>query len=197
MFKRLTLFLFGTIFSFAFTMQVYNFAKVDPVMAMVSIQLPLPKFQETPKPVATYTKEEYNCLHENIYHEARNQSPMGQVMVGIVTIMRTKMVEFPNSICGVVYQQAQFSWTLAKKKPKPDLLNPIESQAWWFTGLVAKHLLVNRNSLDKNYANLAYYHSVGVKPYWSKAKEIKKEFIVGDHIFYSKVKDEAFSLVLR
>ena len=44
------------------------------------------------------------CLAQNIYFESGNQPLAGRVAVAQVTINRVEDKQFPNSICGVVYQ---------------------------------------------------------------------------------------------
>jgi len=62
----------------------------------------------------TYTEinKEIKCLADNIYFEARNESVKGQVAVASVTKNRVKSKHYPNTICKVVWEHRQFSWTL-------------------------------------------------------------------------------------
>jgi spore germination cell wall hydrolase CwlJ-like protein len=194
MFNRL-MFILGAVFSFAFTMSIYNFVQKMPELQMVNVTIPLPTLSD-PAPVKyAYTVKDLECLHENIFHEARNQSPLGQSMVGIVTIIRSRTEGYPSTICGVVYEHAQFSWTL--KRHPVNMKNKIEAQAWWFTGLIAQNLLLNSTGIDKTYKNLVYYHKTTIHPKWSDSLTMRKEFTVDDHVFYSKVSDESRSFVLR
>ena len=64
---------------------------------------------------------ELACLEKNIYNEARGEIDEGQLAVAFVTIARAMSKKFPNSICGVVYQNKQFSWTFDRKilEPRP------------------------------------------------------------------------------
>lgn len=56
------------------------------------------------------------CLSLNIYHEARSESERGQLAVATVTMNRYKDKEYPNHICGVVYEPGAFSWTFKNKR---------------------------------------------------------------------------------
>ena len=47
---------------------------------------------------------EENCLARAIYFEARSESELGQLAVAKVILNRVKDPEYPNTICGVVYQ---------------------------------------------------------------------------------------------
>ena len=51
------------------------------------------------------------CLALNMFFEARDQDFEGMMMVADVTIERVEDKRFPDSICGVVWQRKQFSWT--------------------------------------------------------------------------------------
>ena len=57
-----------------------------------------------------------HCLTEAVYHEARGEPIKGQAAVAHVVMKRTKFPkEFASTICGVVYQHGQFSWTPHEK----------------------------------------------------------------------------------
>lgn len=57
------------------------------------------------------------CLAANIYHEARGERLEGMFAVGLVTINRKNDHRWKDSICGVVYQKHQFSWTGMRNLP--------------------------------------------------------------------------------
>ncbi len=62
-------------------------------------------------------KHEVDCLAKAIFFEARGESYAGKVMVANVVLNRTKFGKpFSNTICGVIYQPRQFSWTSNKWK---------------------------------------------------------------------------------
>ena len=44
------------------------------------------------------------CMAFNIYHEANNQSMLGQIAVGQVVMNRVESTSFPNTVCEVVKQ---------------------------------------------------------------------------------------------
>ncbi|GJL82104.1 MAG: hydrolase [marine bacterium B5-7] len=119
---------------------------------------------------------EIGCLALNIYHEARGESLQGQKAVAAVTLNRVRDDHFPNSICAVVWQPYQFSWTHTQKT-----YFPTELDAW------KQALSIAESSLDQKvvaeYENLLYYHSKRVRPEWSKHKRFVAR--VGSHLFYS------------
>jgi spore germination cell wall hydrolase CwlJ-like protein len=63
---------------------------------------------------ALLTEEDRKCLAENVYHEARGEPEEGRFAVMFTTLSRmfSPTKEFPKSVCGVVYQPWQFSWTM-------------------------------------------------------------------------------------
>jgi spore germination cell wall hydrolase CwlJ-like protein len=120
--------------------------------------------------------DELQALALNIYHEARGESEKGMRMVGEVTINRVSSSKYPDTICDVVYQGCQFSWTCSKKNKKPR-----EKEAWEKSLEIAKELL---NENVASYPHLAT-HFVNLrvaKPSWTrKFDKVKK---IGDHTFY-------------
>ena len=61
-------------------------------------------------------KEQHKCLAMNIYHEARSESMQGQIAVAQVTLNRVEHDKWPSTICEVVYEPKQFSWTFFIKR---------------------------------------------------------------------------------
>ena len=59
----------------------------------------------------TVDPKQHNCLALNIYHEARGERVEGQIAVAHVTMNRVNHEKWPSTICEVVYQPKQFSWT--------------------------------------------------------------------------------------
>ncbi len=55
------------------------------------------------------------CLAENLYHEGRGLSKNERYMIGMITLARVADPRWPNTICGVVGEEKQFSWTLDYK----------------------------------------------------------------------------------
>lgn len=78
------------------------------------------RIQQMPTDVLTsyaghLSQEEYSqelkCMAYNLYHEARGEGDKGMRAVGEVTIQRALSSSFPDTVCSVVYQPKQFSWT--------------------------------------------------------------------------------------
>jgi len=66
-------------------------------------------------------KKDVECLAKVVFFEARGESYAGKIMVANVVLNRTRFGKpFPNTICKVVYQPHQFSWTREKWKRNTD-----------------------------------------------------------------------------
>lgn len=111
------------------------------------------------------------CLASNIYHEARGESFRGKLAVAIVTINRTKTPGYPSTICGVVYQKKQFSWTGTRVK--------IDDFSIWNDSLTAANMAIENDRILGNF-NATHYHNNTVKPNWGLTKVAK----IGKHTFY-------------
>ncbi|WP_163832032.1 cell wall hydrolase [Spartinivicinus ruber] len=115
------------------------------------------------------------CLTLNIYHEARGEGLIGMLAVGEVTLNRVNDKRWPSSICAVVYQEKQFSWTHDKL---PDAMKEPESA--YLSHLVAKELLAGTKlNLTKG---ATHYHANYVRPYW--AESLIRTTTINNHIFY-------------
>lgn len=123
----------------------------------------------------TATDKDIHCLAQNIYHEARSESLGGQVAVAQVTINRVKATNFKKSVCQIVFQPNQFSWTLDKR------LKVRDTKAWKASVAVATAVLTNSVKLPNFTAT--HYHTKAVNPRWNRDKTILA--VIGNHIFYA------------
>ena len=124
-----------------------------------------------------YTKQDINCLAENIYYEAGIEPIEGKYAVAQVTLNRLRTRHWGSTVCAVVHAKAQFSWTLKKKRVKPQGTNWTESK------LIAERMLADKMRVRPLQSALMY-HADYVKPKWAdRTQYITK---VGQHIFYRK-----------
>ncbi len=127
---------------------------------------------------------EIQCLALNIYFEARGESKKGQFAVAAVTMNRVKSYKYPNSVCEVVWQRRQFSWTHDGKSDRPR-----ERKAWirakQLAGLVhSKYLQIyeaSNGAWDITQGALHYYSTEISTPYWAKEKMVSA--LIGRHRF--------------
>ena len=132
---------------------------------------------------------ERDCLTSNIYYEARGESLQGQRAVAQVTLNRVKSKNYPKTVCGVVMQKHQFSWT--KQVPKTEqqkALNgspPQSKQQEVLAYASARKVAVEAlNDSNKNLLpeTVLWYHTTTVNPVWNK--QMKRVSQVGRHVFY-------------
>jgi len=127
---------------------------------------------------------EIRCLALNIYFEARGESKKGQFAVAAVTMNRVKSYKYPNSVCEVVWQRRQFSWTHDGKSDRPR-----EQKAWSRAKELAdlvhsKYLQTYEKSngaWDITQGALHYYSTAISTPYWAKEKMVSA--LIGRHRF--------------
>ena len=91
---------------------------VDCVSEFLALLLMLQVPQPTLKPVDRISSKERDCLAANIYYEARGESVKAQKAVAHVTLNRVKSKQYPKTVCAVVLQNKQFSWTMQVPKQK-------------------------------------------------------------------------------
>ena len=137
------------------------------------------------------------CLAKNAYFEARNQSILSQIAVSQVVMNRVQHQDFPNTVCGVVYEAQLSKWykeKLNKEVPlkdrcqfswycdgKADIIR--DQDAYELALAVAHQVLSGYDMVDVTKGAL-WYHATYVRPYWAKEKlyTVKHE----DHIFYTE-----------
>ena len=119
--------------------------------------------------------EQSRCLALNLYHEARGEPLKGILGVAHTTINRTKHKDFPDTVCGVVYQKNQFSWTGAKQKN-------INRQVYNRMYNISMAVMAGELK-DPKFKSTIYFHSTNVYPEW--ASRMERVTQVGNHVFYS------------
>lgn len=156
-----------------------NAAVLASMAAVGAYQIKDAEAQQT---VNAITEEDRHCLQQNIFFEARNQSTLGQVAVAWVTLNRVEDPRYPDTICGVVWQHKQFSWTHDGKADTPSD-NVLEQRAWEDAGIVTDVTLLDwARDHSSPVEEAIMYHADYVNPYWSTAyDEVTR---VDNHIFY-------------
>ena len=122
--------------------------------------------------------EQLDCMARNIYHEARGESYEGQIAVAHVTMNRVEHPYFPDSVCGVVYQNKQFSWTFMVK-----VQTPIEGRSWEDAKVIARDVMIG-NTVDPT-TGATFYHANYVNPNWANDNNWQLSKVIGLHLFYN------------
>jgi len=105
--------------------------------------------------------EQALCLATNIYHEARSSTYYDMSSTAHVVLTRKSSKKFRSTICDVVYQPSQFSWTNDGKSDRP-----YETEAWLVSQFVT-FMVMNGYSTDQT-GGADHYHMTKVNPRWSK-----------------------------
>jgi hypothetical protein len=122
------------------------------------------------------------CLAEAVYFEARGEAVRGQIAVAQVVMNRAFSGFYPNTVCGVVYQNkhrhlaCQFTFAcdnVADVVREPDM--------WDRARKIAKAMLDGQLWLPE-VAKSTHYHAYWVHPSW--VHEMKKMYKFGVHTFY-------------
>ena len=125
--------------------------------------------------------EQFACLAEALYFEARGESVEGQFAVAEVILNRVSSPAFPDTVCGVVNQgtgrkfQCQFTYTC---DGHAEAIN--EPRAFDRVAKVARVMLdgAPRRLTD----GATHYHTDAVSPRWSRS--FSRTAQIGDHFFY-------------
>lgn len=127
-------------------------------------------------------RKEVQCLAQNIYYEARGEPIEGKLAIANTTINRVRSLLYPPSICDVVWQPFQFSWTAMHRK----YIKPHDQVRWEEAQLIARRALEGGrlDNLEDVTQGATNFHTVYVHPKWKKDKELEKTVKIGHHIFY-------------
>ena len=120
---------------------------------------------------------EQECLARAVYFEARGESLEGQLAVADVVLNRVASERYPDTICEVVVQRAQFSFIRRGKFPSVDR----STKAWHKAVAIAD--IARRDVADQVSDAVLWYHADYVAPVWRHA--LNRETQIGAHIFYS------------
>jgi len=123
-----------------------------------------------------------NCLTSAIYYEAANEPEEGQRAVAQVVLNRVRHANWPNSICGVVYQGSERTDLLCQFSFACDgsMTRHAVTAQWSRARRVAQASLQGEAFAPVGHAT--YYHTLSVRPGWSS--KLDAVAVVGAHIFY-------------
>jgi spore germination cell wall hydrolase CwlJ-like protein len=122
------------------------------------------------------------CLTDAVYFEARGEPVRGQIAVAQVVLNRVFSPFYPNTVCEVVYQNAnrrnacQFTFAC---DGIPDVVT--EPDAWARAKHIARDMLDGKLWMPE-VAKATHYHAYWVHPDW--VNEMKKIYKLGVHTFY-------------
>lgn len=124
---------------------------------------------------SNYGSNAQACLTEAMYFEARGTGQQGMRAVGEVILNRANSGKFPSTVCGVVNDRCQFSYTCDKHSDS-NFREPAQKA---LAASIAKTLLTNRGKDITNGA--LYFHSKRSNPGW---RGMSRRGQFGGNIFY-------------
>ena len=175
-------------------MKIAVLANTIALTAMVGVCAYHIQEAQAQQAVLNISEEDKHCLQQNIFWEARDQSPLGQAAVAWVTLNRMEADRYPDTICEVVKQghrnadgsmvryQCQFSWYCDGKSDRvPNSI--IAQRAWEDAGLVAQVVLLDwARDNESPVKDATMFHADYVNPHWSSSYDRVAQ--IDSHIFY-------------
>ena len=125
--------------------------------------------------------DNWKCLSEALYFEARGETVKGQFAVAEVIMNRVKSARFPGSLCGVIKQgtgkkyQCQFTYTCDGRK---EVIS--EPRAYDRVAKIAR--MVIDGSHEDLTQGATHYHTTAVRPAWARVYTHTAK--IGVHMFY-------------
>jgi hypothetical protein len=122
------------------------------------------------------------CLAEAVYFEARGEAVRGQIAVAQVVMNRTFSGFYPNTVCGVVYQNKHRHYACQFTFACDNVADVVRERDMWDRARkIAKAMLDGQLWLPE-VAKSTHYHAYWVHPSW--VSEMKKMYKFGVHTFY-------------
>ena len=138
--------------------------------------------------VVTQSQEaELLCLKSVLYHEARGEPEEGIRAVMSVIYNRKNSKHYPDTFCGVILQDKQFSAFNSNKGLATKPLKPVREAdiaAYTKVAGIAQEALLGtfKPVLDPSVMHYAHFR---VKNHWTK--KYKKVKVAGKHVFYKEI----------
>lgn len=162
------------------TLPFILFAKSMEGTAPITVPLALPYVESAPSTFVEIDDRELDCLAANIFYESRNQPTIGQLAVGLTTVIRAREKNWPDSVCGVVNQPKQFSWVNNLDKQHARLSN--DNLNYLRAVNLATRILSGEYDNVVDVFTPTHFHTTGVNPSWNRKRaELAR---INDHIFY-------------
>ena len=169
--------------------------KISWLIFIFILGISSPSFLSTPSKsresggvvVSEYHNKELLCLKSVLWHEARGEPEEGIRAVMSVIYNRKKAKGYPNTFCGVILQDKQFSAfnsdkSLATKPLKP--IRELDKEAYRKVSSVATQAVLGTFKPTLEPSVLHYAH-VRVKNYWTS--RMKVVIVHGRHVFYKEI----------
>lgn len=129
----------------------------------------------------TLNPDDLFCIATAVYHEARGEPITGQIAVAYAIKNRVGSNDFPDTACGVVYDEKYAVQFTGIKKARPDY----SSKAWDRAVEVAVLSWIGFVDDPTGGARFYYNPKKAERPSWTR---IKIAAIIGNHTFFDKYK---------
>lgn len=146
-------------------------ASDDAVPEVRSLRELVQKIGELP---SVELDDDMRCLAVAVYYESKGEPLEGQLAVAQVVLNRRDSSRWPSSLCGVVYQRGQFSFTWDGRSD-----NPANSETWRTAQAIA--MIAAADDWQAIVPDATHFHATRVRPGWHKLQRVSA---VGNHIFY-------------
>jgi hypothetical protein len=129
-----------------------------------------------------WSEKELWCMATAIYFESRGEAYRGQVAVGQVVMNRVKHKLYPDTICGVVFQNqhrrnsCQFSFAC------DGIPERVTDKKSWAQAQEIANGIVDGSLYIPEVGYATHYHATYVYPHW--APRMTKVTKIGLHVFY-------------
>jgi spore germination cell wall hydrolase CwlJ-like protein len=143
--------------------------------------------------ISTTKADDFNCLVEALYHEARSESFIGMLSVANVILTRKESSNFPDTICKVVHQGKY--WKDNPVRDKCHFSYWCDGRPERFTDMAGliKSINVAEMSLNgiqiKQTVGATHYHASYVTPGWASDPNFKSLGQIGTHVFYIDMRE--------
>ena len=143
--------------------------------------------------ISTAKADEFDCLVEAVYHEARSEDMLSMLAVANVILNRVKHKKFPNTICEVVHQGKY--WKDNPVKDKCHFSYWCDGRPERFTDIAGliKSINVSEMALKgiqvKQTVGATHYHASYVTPRWASDPSFKALGSIGKHLFYIDMRE--------
>lgn len=128
------------------------------------------------------SEKEFWCMAVAIYFEARGESYRGQIAVGQVVMNRVAHRLYPDTICGVVFQNQNMRNACQFSFACDGIPETITEPGPWKQAKEIATGIINGTLYLAEVANATHYHATYVYPDW--APRLKKVTKIDHHIFY-------------
>jgi spore germination cell wall hydrolase CwlJ-like protein len=143
------------------------------ILSNCAAQTSAPEVPESAMPTRA-SADDLSCLAEAVYFEARGTGQTGTEAVAHVVVNRARSPKFPNSICGVVGDECQFSY---RCDGRPDYLAHATDRTQALR--IAQRVLAGAPDIT---SGALFFHAAWMEPGWFGTRPRVGQF--GGNVFY-------------